>query len=94
MRIVIDLQSCQSGSRYGGIGRYSLSLAKGMVRQARGHEFWVIVNNLLPDAIPVVRAEFANLLPPDRIRTVHLPGPIAESKPDNRYRYLSAKLVR
>ena len=94
MRIVIDLQSCQSGSRYGGIGRYSLALAKAMVRESRGHEFWVVVNNLLPDAIPGIRAEFTDLLPPDRIRVVHLPGPIAESKPDNLYRYQSAKLIR
>jgi len=44
VRVVIDLQSSQSGSRHGGIGRYSMSLAKAMIEQSRGHEFWVVLN--------------------------------------------------
>jgi hypothetical protein len=45
MRIVIDLQSCQSGSSLGGIGRYSLELAKAMVTNSSADEFVVVLNN-------------------------------------------------
>lgn len=38
MRIVIDLQGAQSESRFRGIGRYSLSLAQAMARNAGEHE--------------------------------------------------------
>ena len=37
MRIVIDLQGAQSESRFRGIGRYSLSLALAMARNAGDH---------------------------------------------------------
>lgn len=94
MRIVIDLQSCQSGSRFGGIGRYSLALAKAMVRQPRGHDFWVVLNSLLPEAIPIVRREFMELLPPDRIKTINFSGPVAEADTANRIRFKTASLTR
>lgn len=42
MRIVIDLQGAQSASRYRGIGRYTLELAKEMVRQRGEHEILVV----------------------------------------------------
>jgi len=50
MRILLDLQSCQSGSRLGGIGRYSLDLAKAMMKYggSNGHEFQVFLNGTLP----------------------------------------------
>lgn len=68
MRIVIDLQACQSvGSRFRGIGRYSKSLALAMLRADRGHEFLIALNGGLPDAIEDIRASFDGLLPQDRI---------------------------
>lgn len=94
MRIVIDLQSCQSGSRKGGIGRYSLSLAKEMIRQSRGHDFWVVLNSLFPAEIRKIRSELIDLLPPDRIKTFHIHGPIAEAHKDNKTRFAVAALAR
>jgi hypothetical protein len=38
MRIVLDLQGAQIESRFRGIGRYSLSLAQGIAREAKQHE--------------------------------------------------------
>ena len=80
MRIVIDLQSYQSGSRLGGIGRYSLELAKAMARNSNGHEFWIILNNLIPDSVPIIRHEFSDLIPQDRIRIFDIPHDISEAK--------------
>ena len=47
MRIVIDLQGAQTDSRFRGIGRYSLSLAKAMVRNRGEHEIIIALSALL-----------------------------------------------
>jgi glycosyltransferase involved in cell wall biosynthesis len=63
MRIVVDLQSCQSGSRFGGIGRYSMSLLKAMITHHPQHEYLVVLNELFPEPSNEVRAELRNYLP-------------------------------
>ena len=72
MRILIDLQCCQSDSRFGGIGRYSMSLAKAMLRLQSGHDFSLLLNADLPNENRV-RAEFADLLAQQDIHTFLLP---------------------
>jgi glycosyltransferase involved in cell wall biosynthesis len=74
MRIVIDLQSCQSGSKWGGIGRYSMELAKAMASESRGHEVWLALNALMPDAIAEIRVAFEDLIPNERIQVFDLPS--------------------
>ncbi|MBD8577728.1 glycosyltransferase family 4 protein [Pseudomonas syringae] len=73
MRIVIDLQGAQSESRFRGIGRYSLSLALAMARNAGEHEIWLALNSRMPDSIADIRAAFAELIPPHRIRIFDVP---------------------
>jgi glycosyltransferase involved in cell wall biosynthesis len=80
VRIVIDLQGAQSGSRFRGIGRYSLSLALAMVRNAGSHEIHVVLNGRFEDSIePIIKA-FGDTLPADRfhiwlpVRTAGLVG--------------------
>lgn len=50
MRILIDLQSCQTESRHRGIGRYSLAFTDALVQLSlkQGHEPWLLLNGLLP----------------------------------------------
>jgi glycosyltransferase involved in cell wall biosynthesis len=76
MRILIDLQCCQSDSRFGGIGRYSMSLAKAMLRSQSGHDFSLLLNADLPNENRV-RAEFADLLAQQDIHTFLLPPYVA-----------------
>jgi glycosyltransferase involved in cell wall biosynthesis len=83
MRLVIDLQSAQTGSRFRGIGRYSLSLAKEIAKIRGKHEVIVALSDQFPDTIDSIRAEFAKLLPPDCIRVWHAVGPIREDNPEN-----------
>lgn len=73
MRIVIDMQGAQTESRFRGIGRYTMSLAKAFVFNAGEHDVWIALNARLPDSIPDIRAEFIGLLPPDRIRIFDVP---------------------
>lgn len=74
MRIVIDLQGAQSESRFRGIGRYSLSLALAMARNAGNHEIWLALNSCMPESIPDIRAAFSDLIPENRIRIFDVPN--------------------
>jgi glycosyltransferase involved in cell wall biosynthesis len=95
MRIVLDLQGAQSsGSRNRGIGRYSLSLAQAMARQAGKHELWLVLNGRFADTIEPLRAAFERLVPQHRIRVFDVPGPVAEMAPANHTRLRVAEQMR
>jgi len=93
MRIVLDLQGCQSVSRFRGIGRYSLALAKAIVRNAGEHEIWIVLSNLFPDSIEEIRASFEGLLPSDRIATFSVP-PLTPYQSGQDWRIRAAELIR
>lgn len=94
MRIVLDLQGGQTGSRLRGIGRYSMSLAKAMIRNGAEHEFFVVLNGLFPETIRAVRAEFDGLIPRDNIRIWDAVGPVHALDPTNDWRRGAAELTR
>lgn len=76
MRLVIDLQGAQASNRHRGIGRYSLSLAQGLVRNRGDHEVFIALNGLFPDTIEPIRAAFDGLLSQDNIRVWTAPSPV------------------
>jgi glycosyltransferase involved in cell wall biosynthesis/ADP-heptose:LPS heptosyltransferase len=94
MRIVIDMQGAQTGSRFRGIGRYSLSLAQAIARNRDGHEVLLALNGLFPDTIDSIRAAFDGLLAPGDIHVWHAPGPVRVADPANRVRRLAAERIR
>jgi glycosyltransferase involved in cell wall biosynthesis len=70
VRLVIDLQACQSrGSLIRGSGRYSLALARAMVEKCGSHECVVALNGSMTDSVESCRAAMGDLLPPERIRS-------------------------
>ena len=93
MRIVIDLQGCQSGSKRGGIGRYSMELAKAMAREPRGHEVWLALSALMPDGIGEIRSAFDGLIPDERIQAFDLP-PNIDMRASNLARVRVAEIIR
>ena len=94
MRIVIDLQACQSDSRFRGIGRYSSALTKAIARQAGSHEIWIALNDQVPNSIPGIRADFNGLVPKERIVTFSIPSLVSEDNPQNMWRTRAAELLR
>ncbi|UXH41297.1 glycosyltransferase family 4 protein [Pseudomonas promysalinigenes] len=94
MRIVIDMQGAQTESRFRGIGRYSLALAQGIVRNRGGHEVYLVLNGMLDDSIVSIRAAFADLLPQSHIRVWYAEGPVADNEPANLARRQVAEHVR
>jgi glycosyltransferase involved in cell wall biosynthesis len=94
MRILLDLQACQAGSMHRGIGRYSLSLAKALVRQGGDHDIQIILNSLLGPDVEAMRRSFEGWLPASSIHCFDLPYPIAEHDRQNAWRVRAAELVR
>ena len=94
MRIVLDLQACQSENRLRGMGRYSLALAKEMAQQASNHEVWIALSSQFPDTVEELRVAFDGLVPQNRIVTWSAPGPVAGHAPENRPRRQAAECLR
>lgn len=81
MRIVIDMQGAQTASRFRGIGRYTLGLVKGIIRNCGEHEIMLVLNGVLSESIDNIRAEFVGLLPKDCIRVWYTPVPLSYEYP-------------
>lgn len=94
MRIVIDMQGAQTGSRFRGIGRYTMSFVQAVVRNRGEHEIILALSGLFPDTIEPIRAAFDGLLPQENIRVWHAPGPVCGYKFGNEVRYEIAELIR
>lgn len=95
MRIVIDLQGCQSeGSRSRGIGRYSMALAKAMAEQAKQHELWLALNGNFLDTIAGIRREFDGCIPPNQIFVYDLPSSAGEMNISSTWRIHAAERIR
>jgi len=76
LKILIDLQSCQSGSRLGGIGRYSLNLTKSILSNYN-FDCYILLSSALP-AENVVRSQLSGYLPQHKIISMSIPEGVAE----------------
>jgi glycosyltransferase involved in cell wall biosynthesis len=94
MRIVIDMQGAQSGSRYRGIGRYTLSFAKALARNRGSHEVILAFNGLFPDSLDAIGEEFSGLIPRDCIRVWYSAYPTIYGNANADWKRQSAELVR
>jgi glycosyltransferase involved in cell wall biosynthesis len=94
MRIVLDLQACQTEDGGRAMGRYSLSLARAIARHANEHEIVIALNGRFPATIEPLRLAFDGLLPRDRIAVFSVPRSIAAIDPANDWRRRAAEQVR
>lgn len=83
MRILIDLQACQSTSRLGGIGRYSMNLVEALCRHCGSHELRILLNDRLPEAIGDIYRIVTDRLPRQQVQVFQVPGPLAAINPYN-----------
>src|SRR5450759_2984534 len=63
MKLLVDMFACQTGSRFRGIGRYTLSLAREMARLRGKNEMAILANAIYPESFEYLRQEFTHLLP-------------------------------
>lgn len=94
MRILIDMQGAQSESRFRGIGRYTHSLVKEIVRNRGEHEIILVLSSLFPEEISSIRDEFHDSLPQEKIHIWHGIGPTLEADPSNTIRRQVSEYMR
>ena len=94
MRIVIDLQGAQSESRFRGIGRYSLSLTKAILRNKGDHQIIVALNGMFTDTIEPIRTALDGLIAQEDIRVWFAPGPVKGYVESNHGNSQIAELIR
>ncbi|KAK3606967.1 hypothetical protein CHS0354_018563 [Potamilus streckersoni] len=88
------MQGAQSGSRLRGIGRYTLSLAKAIVRNRGQHEVFLILNDLFPESVNDIREAIKGILPKENILLWYAPGPTKMCEPQNIRRQKIALLLQ
>lgn len=95
MRLLIDLQAAQteaSGRR--GVGRYSVALAKSMASRAGEDEIWLALSGRYAASVDRIRAEFKDLIPPERIRLFDVPTQSSYVPDVNAWRRRTGELLR
>lgn len=94
MRILIDLQGAQATHRGRGIGRYSLSLAKALVRQKGPHEIQLLLNAHFPNSVDEIQQAFFGSLPASHVHVWKALEPIDDLRTENQERRRLAHQVR
>lgn len=70
-----------------------MALARAIVRNAGEHEVWVVLNDLFPESVELMRHAFADLLPAERIAIYSLP-PLTLYRGVDDWRTTAAELIR
>jgi glycosyltransferase involved in cell wall biosynthesis len=94
MKVVLDLQGTQTESRHRGIGRYTMALARGILRNAGDHDVWVGLTAAIPETIPAIRETLADLLPDNRLIIWNSVAPTGDAHAVNDGRRTQAQVVR
>lgn len=96
VRLILDFQACQSGSRFRGIGRGSRSLMLAMGRHLveRGHEVVCLVSEAFKGDLNDLKADIQAQLTKDSLATFCIPSPCAAAWPENAWRQMAARLLR
>ncbi|WP_334141207.1 glycosyltransferase family 1 protein [Atlantibacter hermannii] len=68
MKIVIDMQPCQTTSRFRGVGRYTHSITKALLMLDKVNEYHLIINQSLGH-IEKIKQDFLQYLPEKNIHT-------------------------
>jgi len=74
MRLLLDLQGVQGAARHAGLGRFSLELARALIRGRGAHEVQILLNTRLVEPAARLVEEFLPLLGRDGIRRWQAPA--------------------
>jgi glycosyltransferase involved in cell wall biosynthesis len=96
MNIAVDLQACQSASKFRGIGRYSISLATEMlsILYKKGHLPTVILNSNFIEEFEALKSYLLNLYPQLNILSFSIPSSSASGELSNQWRLRASELLR
>lgn len=95
MRLILDLQACQTASRQRGIGRYMDSLARAILAVCGpSADTMVALDGTYPDGGACIRSRMRDLLPASGFTRYHYPRPsMPEGDPADPCREIGSRLV-
>ncbi|TCM18700.1 glycosyltransferase involved in cell wall biosynthesis [Novosphingobium sp. PhB165] len=94
LRIVIDMQGAQNGSRYRGIGRYTFAFTEALIALCRDrHEVFLVFNTDFPSEMPFLINHFKGQIGPQNMLLWH-PSGVADYHPieNDEHRFASEGL--
>lgn len=95
MRIAIDLQACQTESRFRGIGRYSMGLTKALLAQCSEHDEYLLgIDKTYPATIGEIRRELEPVGGYAGMLGYTYPGPTRVHGPEDCLRPAAEALIR
>lgn len=95
MRIVIDMQACQNGSRFRGIGRYTIGLVTALLKnENNNHEFILLFNGMFNSDLSKLINYFSKYISPNQMHTWSSVAPTEGLNLDNKSRKNIATLLR
>jgi glycosyltransferase involved in cell wall biosynthesis len=96
MRIVLDFQACQSGSRYRGVGRGSRSLMLSMAQRLidLGDDVFFLLNAAFIDEHVALEDDLLTQIPRAQVKLFHIISPCAAAWPENAWRQMAARIIR
>ncbi|WP_413700396.1 glycosyltransferase [Psychromonas sp. KJ10-10] len=94
MRIIIDIQSLQTGSKYRGIGNYSLALVQKVLELGKEHEILLLANFNSDEGSEYIIKEFDGAIDPKNIIFFHSLENTKEVIPGNLSNILISEKIR
>lgn len=93
MKIVIDMQGAQAQSRQRGIGRYTLALVRGLVRQRGQHELVLLLNGFFKESCESLIEEFSPQIGRENIQLWISLAPVHHVDSANQARWQAAEAL-
>lgn len=95
MHVLIDVQACQSESRFRGIGRSTLAMSRAMIRNAGEHRVSILINGMYPiDSINDVKMAYQDLLSEEDMFIFSAIAPTRYADVNNHARRKAAEIAR
>lgn len=92
MRLAIDLQGCQTDSRFRGIGRYSLAITKEIIKANVSGETLIVLNGNMQNRTSEIIDSFEGILPQQSFKSFSVPSQLIRFR--GTWREEVAKLLR
>lgn len=76
MKILIDLQGVQGGSRFRGIGKYSIELVKSVARANRSHDIKILLTSGERESVNYIKEKLLGIIPESSIYVTYVKAPL------------------
>ena len=94
MKILIDIQSVQGENGHHGIGRYSISLTKAILKNNVNHDIYILLNGAFIYSTDKIKKDLKDLIPKDHILTFFPITPANHSDDANIWNIKTSELIR